>query len=95
MSISIVCPDWCTDPAAHDFGTESVTGRPVLDHVGPEFGPFYVEGKTYLDQPNQEVAPPVIYGVECEIDGRPHTVADLRKIAADATAAADWLEVNR
>ncbi len=76
------CPDWCrlADREAH------LDLLPDDNHSGPSFGIWFTSG---ANQPDGSLD----LSAECDaiacLDA-----AGLRKVAADALAAADWLEAN-
>jgi hypothetical protein len=75
------CPVWCLSGPDH----ESDAKNPPL-HRGPRFGPYIEiqrmgDGPTVID----------VYGTE----GEDMYVEDLRQLASDALAAAEWLEAQR
>ena len=79
------CPDWCT--------------LPTLDHV-PEFddqGVLRVWHYTSfgLISISADTHNGVLGEVEADIDGVTLTIDELRRAAADALAAAQWLEGQR
>ncbi len=90
---SPLCPDWCT---LNDYQHEGATfierpgGRPIVDHQGPSFGPFFVDATEYL---TGDV--PLVTRVHADMQDAPDGAmgaAALRELAAQATAAADFLE---
>lgn len=82
---SVVCPDWCerTDHDADYVGP----GCPPM-HYGPGFGPFFPQGDG--DEPSEIVT--CDSDVSYPVQGAPEA---LRRLAADALAAAAWIEANR
>ncbi|MDP9822788.1 hypothetical protein [Nocardioides massiliensis] len=91
----IFCPTWCSaEPHEHDFAIESETGRPVMSHTGPMFGPFFTSANTHVD------TLPDLQAVNAEVrafdlDDVAMTPESLRQLAAEALDAAEWLEANR
>ena len=44
-----LCPDWCTlNDARHENTVFVVGGKPVADHQGPTFGPFFISAQEWL-----------------------------------------------
>jgi hypothetical protein len=99
-TLTVTCPDWCTDTRSNHLRDLNVThyddpkwtGPSITcEHTGPRFGYFAVSGQ-------QNVLNGAIYcswyTVE-RIDLASSDRASLRQIAADALAAAQWLESHR
>ena len=87
---SPLCPDWCTSTGyAHESNTHVISEdrRPVVDHEEPEFGRFYVTGVEFLLSDG-----PLRLEVHDSLEGAEISAPELRKLAADALAAAEWLE---
>jgi len=88
---AVVCPAWCL---GHYIDGEDAGGRMVI-HYGPDFG---LGGGVWLatrldGTPFDEgTADPTVAVATEEYEVGPER---LRKLAADALAAADWLEANR
>ena len=74
------CPPWCERPD-HDVDDLS-DGSPAF-HYGPEFGPHI--GIMALEHP---------LGTLNDDNRDDLTAQELRKLAADALAAAEWLEAQ-
>jgi hypothetical protein len=88
--MTIKCPEWCTTEKrqGHDpwFGEG---GELHVDHQGPDFGDYmFGNGAQVEGTVTSEV---VVSDLECKTDMTP---ADLRQLAADALAAAEWLEAQ-
>lgn len=89
------CPSWCTVadgtskvPYHRDY--EPLMGKPqTRDHTAPDFGAIDVHGSESLSSPG-EVA--IRWAVK--MTRYPRDVAGLRALAADALAAADWIEAQ-
>ena len=82
------CPDWCTEAGnGHEWGIRGSDGTPACSHDGPRFGEFISVGaETTLAGPEQPDA--------CHDGVGSMTAVGLRKLAADALAAAEWLEAH-
>lgn len=98
---ALACPEWCIatdeehtslkDVAA--VQTDRGDGRgptPTLvrDHEGPTFGRFSTRG-------NEDILGGTIWLDAFDDDGEAYTAPELRKLAADALAAAEWLEARQ
>jgi hypothetical protein len=84
------CPDWCDRPDDNRHQVDLQNGRAVIDHDGPAWGPYIrAGGMTYAE--TGEVAE-LDVTVSSDIADASLTPADLRRLAVDALAAADWLE---
>lgn len=83
------CPPWCRTPAGnHDIGL--VGNRALVDHDGPEFGEYLTgSGATHA-----ETRSVVELGVRLRESSEDFTATALRQFAADALAAAEWLEAQ-
>ena len=84
------CPTWCTSNGyEHEENTHvtSADRKPVIDHEGPSFGRFYVTGTEFLISEDA-----LRIEIHDDSQGEEFTASDLRKLAADALAAAEWLE---
>lgn len=77
--VSYDCPDWCERPD-HDADVVDASHPPL--HYGPEFGFFAVQG-THAGN---------LAGVNGINEDVALDVGRLRRVARDATAAADWIE---
>lgn len=98
------CPTWCTRAGRHTAGDVMEAGgqapgmvRLVMGHQGPTFGAFTVGTDVDVTTGETVSADAQLDVVELDrmgIDGT-RDPAVLRQLAADATAAADWLEANR
>lgn len=98
ISIESTCPDWCQDRDnevhAEDLslvGSDTATGHMLIhSHTGPSFGPFTCGGETY------PLGGPAFHTVDYDLPvcgtADPEV---LRQLAADALAAAEWLEARR
>jgi hypothetical protein len=87
-AIHAVCPSWCvTPPERHSWGTRCSDDHPVVGHDGPEFGRYITTGATATF----EGLGPIEVRV-CDLDDVDLTADALRQLAADAQAAARWLE---
>lgn len=98
LTLSLACPAWCVDE--HDITDVvgmSVDGvdRLALEHSGPNFGPFSTGAET-------DVLTGEIFGASVSyddvvtkpLDGSSDPAA-FRQLAAQALAAAEWLEAQR
>lgn len=74
------CPDWCERP---DHGADEITSPGDVLHYGPDFGEYITPDGATVEDLRVELGS--LGGVEL-------TAADLRQLAADALAAAEWLE---
>lgn len=81
------CPDYCRDP---DVGCDwwDRDGQPVRDHAGPWFGSIYT---TYIEHRDGSTT----REAQCNVHDDPMPAVDFRQLAADALAAAEWLEANQ
>lgn len=77
------CPDWCELETREHAPEFDDLGRLVIWHTGPRFG-FVMTSAFTRDGTLDELAG--------ELDDASMTVEELRKVAVDAAAAADWLE---
>jgi hypothetical protein len=84
------CPSWCTDVEGHDAGQLQPGNGRV--HLGPEFGPFRIFGYEDGGTGVLEVLAHISDSREARVDLTP---AELRQLAADAIAAAEWLEAQK
>lgn len=76
------CPDGCElEPGQHV--PEFNDGKLCVWHQGPTFGYFTMTTTT-----RDGMAEPLV----ADLDGVELTAEELRKVAVDALAAADWLE---
>lgn len=86
------CPDWCElEAGQHAIALVAGpgAGRAVVDHDGPHFGEFLsASGMTFAE--TGEVTLIEVGGND--VEGACMDAAGLRKLAADALAAAEWLE---
>lgn len=84
------CPAWCVRPSGH--GWDSFTddgGTPLREHTGPDLGAWVSVGA------EEGHADGLEYDVMIEIP--PEVTSDLgrlRQMAANISAAADWLEAQ-
>lgn len=89
------CPAWCFDAERHtaaDIGcgiSGDLAGRLLRPHTGPRFGPFSVGGDSDALTGQMFVGAwvDVVVLERLDLDDP----ASLRQIAADASAAAEWL----
>lgn len=82
--IAYECPDWCVRP---DHFADVVNEDSPPYHYGPDFGIFdaMAEGR---GEREVSISEPISFkGALCAVG--------LRKVAADALAAAEWLEATR
>jgi hypothetical protein len=99
--LTVTCPDWCTDERpghADDLRIVSTewgdqAGPTVtLDHTGPRFGPFRGDGEqNVLTGAVHRFVHTVEENAGCDTSDP----AVLRQHAAEALAAAQWLESHR
>jgi hypothetical protein len=86
------CPDWCEletrehDPSVASMGPDNDGGVVIVTHFGPMFGLLMAKATTHNGVPQEMVA---------ELSGVELTVDELHRLAADALAAIDWLEVQQ
>lgn len=88
-----LCPDWCTSNGyEHECDTRLREGGPVTDHHGPSFGPF----GCYASETFGADASLTRFVAVSDIDTVDDlaTAEQLRQFAADALAAAEWLEAQ-
>ncbi|MGI8524199.1 MAG: hypothetical protein ACR2K3_12975 [Nocardioides sp.] len=91
LYIATPCPDWCTLEAGHPVDSLVSTGRELRGQARDSFGDFLHAGADeYVDAPGV-----LEYDVQIQSDGDPLTPAQLRTLAQDALAAAEWLEAHR
>jgi hypothetical protein len=85
------CPYWCElDPGTHDITLAG--NRAVVDHDGPEFGRYITAGGVTYAETGEVASVDVHMSTDlgsCEV-----TPGILRQLAADALAAAEWLEAQ-
>jgi hypothetical protein len=86
------CPEWCDRPDDDRHHVDFQDGRAVIDHDGPSWGPYIAAGGFTFAETG-EVAELDIT-ISNDIEHRPFTPAELRQLAADALAAAHWLEAR-
>ncbi len=67
-------------------------GRAVVDHDGPRFGPFISTGGMTRAESGELLD---VDAVINDLDNVPLDPEQLRTLAADALAAAAWLEAQR
>ena len=85
------CPEWCDRPDDNRHQLDIQDGRAVVDHDGPEFGPFIKAGGMTFAETGEVAELDIMIA---DIEDRPFTPAELRQVAADALAAAEWLEAR-
>ncbi|NPC96602.1 hypothetical protein [Nocardioides sp. zg-DK7169] len=78
------CPAWCVQESGHN-PEEVAEGRHV--HRGPSFGDVTVYGNENLADGSIEF--------DAMVDADDFVVDRLRRLAADALTAADWIEAVR
>lgn len=84
---NLACPDWCT--GGHVDADVDIDGS--VYHPGPSFGELSFAGTVRPDGT-------VHLAASCQDFGTwatEQTPANLRQLAADALAAAEWLETQR
>lgn len=84
----LTCPSWCVGDH-HDADVDMV-GQTVY-HPGPRIGEMSFAGTTMLDGTVVELA------ASCQDFGTGagrQTASELRQLATDALAAAEWLEAH-
>ena len=86
--VALSCPPWCVLPVER-HRAEWFEGAICVDHSGPSFGPVVITSETR----DSELQPVLGLWVGHEPDQL--TGAELRALAADALAAAEWLEGQR
>lgn len=82
------CPPWCTSTAADHVPQDVDTLDGSKYHPGPHFGAVELAGVTRADGSVRS------FSWCCDTNGDA-TPANLRALAADAIAAAEWLEANQ
>lgn len=84
------CPTWCVQPPGHPWdGLNDEAGTPLRDHAGPYLGAWASVGA------EEDHAGGSSYDVMVEIPAETTAdVAQLRRMAANISAAADWLEAQ-
>lgn len=101
QTLTLTCPSWCQDTERHDAtdlmsrASKAAPGAVeiIRPHTGPSFGPFNSGGDS--DVATGEVEAEVWLDT-CAVPNGGYLTADgLRQLAADAVAAAEWLEANR
>lgn len=75
------CPTWC---ARDDHFADRVDAENPPSHYAPEFGPIFIQA--FGDGP---------FDVQILEETIEDGATGLRRIAADALSAAEWLEANR
>lgn len=92
VPFTTACPDWCRLKPEHPADSiETASGRESRIHGGPTFGRFIdVDGKEFADRQG-DVA---LFGGVCDIEPIKFSAAELRQLAADAIAAAEWIEAR-
>lgn len=102
---AIACPDYCTEPKDHVFDDArllwSDDGRVATPgiycaHEGPIFGPFHVVGEVNYSAGTKTAY--AMFDDHWEIGNLGTASNDapaLRELAANALAAAEWLEAHR
>lgn len=91
--IATDCPDWCNLHLMHQVDNVYDDGRMSRIHGGPRWGRFLSAfGEEFTNAPGQ-----LEIGIDlCSIDDQlTPSVEDLRQLAADALAAAEWLEAHQ
>ncbi|MGI8523067.1 MAG: hypothetical protein ACR2K3_07120 [Nocardioides sp.] len=89
--IATPCPEWCTLKPDHPVDSVASDGRELRGHGRDSFGDFLHAGADgYVEAPGV-----LEYDVQIQSDGDPLTSAQLRTLAQDALAAAEWLEAHR
>lgn len=89
--IATPCPDYCDLPLMHPVDNVGGEKGDFRGHGGPEFGQHLTGyAEEYTHSPGV-----LVVGVEVHTDGyRTLTVEQLRQLAVDAEAAAQWLEAQ-
>jgi hypothetical protein len=93
---TILCPDWCrhAEQGGHDPWWDDESGRMRVDHPGPDFGPYLWSNGEQID--GTLTAEVEMYDTRDHNEiGVPMSPDQLRQLAADALAAAEWLEAQR
>lgn len=99
--LTISCPDWCRDAGSqrHRHGGDLATdesGGIFSPHSGPTWGTFIAGGTANIETGALEVD---VRAEWLDLDrlGKATSISadTLRQLAADALAAAEWLEVNQ
>lgn len=95
--IATPCPDWCTDRPLHRCTDDLGDGRHSRYHQGPTWGQhpitFAIYGEEVTDAPGTAPATASLQLPDDTLDELGPD--DLRQIALDALAAAEWLEAHR
>ena len=89
--ITTACPPWCTLKPGHEYDSILDDGRFSRGHGGPAFGLFLAGGSDeFSDATGVQLHEVELY---CEsVNLSPH---ELRLLAANVTAAAEWLEARQ
>jgi hypothetical protein len=90
--IGTACPDWCTDKPLHRCTDDYGDGRQSRYHQGPAWGRFAIYGEEFTDSPGTVPATASLQLPNDTVDELGPD--DLRRIASDALAAAEWLEAR-
>ena len=83
------CPDWCQlearehDPSVASAGPDNDAALVIVEHFGPAFGLLLAKAVTHNGVAQELVA---------ALNGTELTVDELRRLATDALAAAEWLD---
>jgi hypothetical protein len=87
-TMTILCPEWCEQEnyQGHELSFDQ-EGRLNVEHIGPDFGPFFGVGRQVDD-----IVTATVVGDD-SLSGVV-SLAQLRQFAADALAAAEWLEAQ-
>lgn len=81
------CPEWC---ARHTDWRTTEEGNPLVrEHIGPRFGCFVVLGEQDWITGETTIHVQVI-----DLDGGRSHAERLRQVAADAAAAAEWVDAH-
>lgn len=90
--LAFSCTEWCTGHDADIYDGEKGDGKLHVLHGGPEFGAFCTSLEVIVTTDGMEshlrALPPELD----DVAGL--TAQELRKLAADAVAAAEWLEAH-
>ena len=93
--INTPCPEWCIDKVLHPCHDDHGNGVHSRYHTGPRFGAFLrVDGQEFTTEPGNVRVDCELY-VDTVSNQAILTPEELRQLAADAEAAAEWLEAQR
>ncbi len=87
------CPDWCRLDPEHGWdGWDPDAAILVRGHAGPNHGDTITGGRERSDAPGVVVLDAGVDDAAAEAELTPH---DLRELARDCVAAAEWREAHQ